>query len=353
MIDKPSPQGIHIRVTDFPHPFVRFAVVFAVALCCAAPAPADEPDDETRAAWQKMSEYGDGFVVWESSRSGRWRVWRRDLNGANLKQLSPEEQGRDHLCPHLSPDGTRLVYLSFPAGKEIYEEGKPADDVALHLIRTDGAGDRVLVGSARKHSGGNRSAVWFDDQRLAYIDNQGVTQELDLNSSNSTPLTAEGKKEHGLLINAAKTHATEYPTAFLPYEREKLAVVSRANLPGCESYFTHDGRWGFWMGGAGGPINRFDLASEQPTAIIAKDDPRMPKGRAYLYFPMVSRDGRFLAFGASPNQHDHSKSDYDVFVARLDPGKLELLDRPVRYTFDKATDRYPDVFARSGGAAAK
>jgi hypothetical protein len=33
-------------------------------------------------------------------------------------------------------------------------------------------------------------------------------------------------------------------------------------------------------------------------------------------------------------------------VARLDPGKLEVLDRPVRYTFDKATDRYPDVFAR-------
>jgi hypothetical protein len=328
-------------------------LVFALAIAfrlCAAPLLADEPDVETQAGWKKLSESGTGLVVWESSRSGRWRIWRRDLDGANLRQLSPEEPSRDHLCSHISPDGTRLVYLSFPAGKQIHEEGKPADDVALHLIRVDGADDRVLIPSARSHSGGNRSAVWFDDQRLAYVDNRGITQELDLKSGKSAPLTAEGRKDHGVLINATKTHATEYPTVFLPYDPGKRSVVSRASLPGCEPYFTHDGRWGFWMGGAGGPINRFELATEQASPILNKNDPRMPKGRAYLYFPMVSRDGRFLAFGASPNQHDHSKSDYDIFVARLDPAKLELLDPPVRYTFDPATDRYPEVYVRLAAA---
>lgn len=320
-----------------------------MALCWrAAPLAADDPDAETRAAWRKLAELEQGFIVWESNRTGSWRLWRRDLDGKNLRQLSPEESGREHRCPHLSPDGTRLVYLSLPPEGE---NGPPSSAMALHLINADGSGDRVLVASARSHAGGDRAAVWFDNQRLEYVDDQGVTQELDLQSGKTTRLTANGRPKNGFLINAAKTHATDYPTTFLPYDRRKLSVVSRSTLPGCEPYFTHDGRWGFWMAGAGGPINRIELASEQTAAILNKDDPRMPKGRAYLYFPMVSRDGRFLTFGASPNQHDHDKSDYDIFVARLDPSALEVLDRPVRYSFDKGTDRYPDVFARAAAAS--
>lgn len=328
------------------HPPARGWLACGLAVAClaagwrAAPARADEPDSATRAGWQKMSELGQGFLVWESNRTGRWRIWRRDLNGENLRQVSPEEAGRDHRCPHLSPDGTRLVYLSFREGDN------PGSDLVLRLMNADGSGDRVLIASARSHAGGDRAAVWFDDQRLAYMDHEGITQELDLKSGKSARLTAQGREKNGFLINATKTHATDYPTKFLPYDREKQSIVSRADLPGCEPYFTHDGRWGFWMAGAGGPINRIDLASEQSAPILNKDDPRMPKGRAYLYFPMVSRDGRMLTFGASPNQHDHDKSDYDIFVARLDPGKLEVIDRPVRYTFNAATDRYPDVYAR-------
>jgi hypothetical protein len=70
----------------------------------------------------------------------------------------------------------------------------------------------------------------------------------------------------------------------------------------------------------------------------------MPADRAYLYFPMSSRCQRLFAFGASPDQHDHATSDYDIFVAPARPDTLELVGNPVRYTFNKATDRYPDVF---------
>ena len=45
-----------------------------------------------------------------------------------------------------------------------------------------------------------------------------------------------------------------------------------------------------------------------------------------------------------PDQHDHATSDYDIFVAPANPETLELTANPVRYTFHKATDRYPDVF---------
>ena len=53
-----------------------------------------------------------GLVTWESNRSGAWRIWTRRLEGSPARQLSPDEPGRQHCCAHLSPDGSKLVYLS-------------------------------------------------------------------------------------------------------------------------------------------------------------------------------------------------------------------------------------------------
>ncbi|MGE5192391.1 MAG: LamG-like jellyroll fold domain-containing protein [Deltaproteobacteria bacterium] len=338
-MDRPRPPRLVFPLRLALPLFVATVVNAAQAVAIAE----EQPDPDTRAGWRRLSEEGSGFVVWESNRTGTWRVWRRNLDGTDLRPLSPEEKGRHHFCPHISPDGTRLVYLSYPAGKSEYVPGNPKSGVALHLMNADGSGDKVFVPAARAY-GGDRAAVWFDNQRFAFIDGEGFTQEFDLQSGKSRRLTAEGHKENGFLINAAMTHATTGSPTFCPFDAKNARMTPQAAQGGCEPYFTHDGRWGYWMGGAGGPINRFELATRQISPILNKDDPRMPKGRGYLYFPMASRDGRFFTFAASPNQHDHDKSDYDVFVCRLDPKKLELIDRPVRYTFDPATDRYPDVY---------
>ena len=120
-------------------------------------------------------------------------------------------------------------------------------------------------------------------------------------------------------------------------------MLPRRDLGGCEPYFSHDGRWGYWMPGAGGPIDRIDLATGEVSTLVHKNDPRLGE-RGYLYFPMVSRDGRLLAFGASAGEHDHFRSDYDIFVFPTDPETLEIVGPPIRLTDDPATDRYPDVF---------
>jgi hypothetical protein len=61
---------------------------------------------------------------------------------------------------------------------------------------------------------------------------------------------------------------------------------------------------------------------------------------------MTSADGRLFAYAASTGrqQHDHHKSDYEIFVAESDPRTLEVLGRAVRFTRHPATDRYPDIF---------
>ena len=302
-----------------------------------------------------MSQLGSGFVVWESNRTGRWRLWRRELDGSGLRQISPEESGRDHFCPHLSPDGTRLVYLSYPAGSDTYQEKTPHGGVPLYLMRTDGSGNKRLTGSARAY-GEDRAAVWLDNDHLVYIDGEGFTRRMDVRNGKSSRITEKGHGDQsfsqGFLINVTQTHATTGDPTFSLYDASHARITGQSALGGCQPYFSHDGKWGFWMGGAGGPINRIDLKTRQVSPILKLNDPRMPKDRGYLYFPMVSRDGRMFACAASPNQHDHFTADYDIFVARMDPKTLEVLGTPVRYSFHPGCDRFPDVFLASSKLAA-
>lgn len=73
-------------------------------------------DIDTPAYWlpaqRELARLADGVLVWESRRTGTWRIWTMRLDGTHLRQLTTDESGRDHYCPKLSPDGRKLVYLS-------------------------------------------------------------------------------------------------------------------------------------------------------------------------------------------------------------------------------------------------
>jgi len=309
------------------------------------PASLDTPDD-WRERWQEMGKLGRGFLVWESNRTGRWRIWYRNLDGSGLRQLSPDQEGRNHFAPHISPDGTQLVYLSYPVPRNAYQPHAEGVLVPLHLLNIGDGSDGVLVPNARSYKQ-DRAAVWLGNRELIYIDGRGNTQQLDVASGEEHPLTVDPHPGFGFLINPSLTHATlGRPPTFSLYDPEQRGIALRRAEDGCQPYFSHDGRWGFWVENNGGPVRRIDLVAGETGDILDRDDPRMPEGHGYLYFPMLSSCQRLLAFAASPSrsQHDHFKGDYDVFVGRVDPLSLELIDEPVRYSFDPGTDRYPDVF---------
>ncbi|GIX08126.1 MAG: hypothetical protein KatS3mg115_2529 [Candidatus Poribacteria bacterium] len=254
----------------------------------------------------------------------------------------PETPDREHQAAHIAPNGEYLVYLSYPKGRTTYSEQPWAAE--LHLIRTDGSNDRVIIPEARAY-GQSRAVVWLSDTQFVYIGGDGRTYRYDLATGQSTVLVQEPPRDKpGWLLDPTLRFAVwGYPASVFVYDPERKQVSLRQELGGCEIYFAA-GRWAVWMDDAGGPIGKVDLLTGQEGHILQKHDPRLPEGRGYMYFPMVSRQGDLLAFGASPDQHDHMSADYDIFVIRTDPTTLEPIGRAVRYTFHPATDRFPDVY---------
>jgi hypothetical protein len=292
--------------------------------------------------WQQLARFGDGYVVWESNRSGQFRLWQRQLNGSGLAMLTPDD-GHEHYAPHICPDGTRIAFFRYAKGTSVYSKKKNPQrgETALCLINRDGSGLKALTQDARiSETGGDRGVVWIDDERLIFVNWGGAPCILSL-PTGQVEILAD--TQDACLVNASLTHAFKR-VSFMPFDAPRRKITPRKGLGGCEAYVSHDGKWGFWMAGAGGPANRIHLSTGKVSEIVERKDPRFPKDRNYIYFPMVSRCGRLFACGASPGSHDHFTSDYDIFVAAMHPGTLSLIDQPVRYSFDEATDRYPDVY---------
>jgi hypothetical protein len=296
--------------------------------------------------YEALSALGDGFVTWESRRKGKWRIWMRPLDGSAETQLSPDEPGRDHVAAHISPDGRHVVYLSLPAPHDDFDPMPQKVRAPLHLVRLDGGRvveDRILVPNARTYQQ-SRAALWVNARELIYLAPDATTRQIDIVTGAEKVLIPHPQTRFPLLVNATHTHATNGSPTFSIYHEADGTVSRRARLSGCQPYFTPDGRLGYWVADAGGPIQKLDLMDGTSSVVVDRDSDRLPKGRGYIYYPMASADQRLMAFAASNGKHGHFDVDFDVFVAPLDPERFEVIGPAVRFTFGKEIDRFPDVF---------
>lgn len=348
----------------------------AVPACGQPPQAVDEPESLGQALGSQR--LGAGFVVWESARGGDWRIWTRRLDGSGLRQLTSDErasgaegsatrrQGSEqHCCPHLSPSGRRLAYLSRAVPRERDARREVAGTLLLLDLDRDpvspGDPPRVLSTAARTYGRGHRAVVWRNEHELIYLDAQGRTLLLDVERhlagqpGAARVLVDQQDAELGWLIDPTLRYATTGVPSFSLFQPAAVGedrsgrIAERRELGGCEPYFSADGRWGVWVHGAGGPLRAMRLDNRETTTLLRKNDSRLSE-QGYTYFPMLSRDARLLAFAASPGGHDHYASNYDVFVAPVDPSTLQLLADPVRFTDHPGSDRYPDVYLQPPAA---
>ncbi len=121
--------------------------------------PSDGPEYSPDGEWIYFnSEMG-------SERAGHAQLYRVRTDGTGLQQLSSDE--RVNWFPHLSPDGSRMVYLSYPPGTT----GHPADKtVLLRSMPPEGGPYRDLVELQGGQGTFNVNSWAPDNQRFAYVE---------------------------------------------------------------------------------------------------------------------------------------------------------------------------------------
>lgn len=79
------------------------------------------------------------WIYFNSNRSGRWELWRMPADGAGEEDKLAEQVTDDapeDWFPHFSPNGEKMVWLSFPAGTEGHNDKMPG--MVLRMCDTPG-----------------------------------------------------------------------------------------------------------------------------------------------------------------------------------------------------------------------
>ena len=99
-----------------------------------------------------------------ASKPGHAQIFRMRADGSGIEQLTFDS--RVNWFPHLSPDGAKVAYLSFPEGTL----GHPPDkDVLLRLMSPTGSDQRTIATFFGGQGTINVNSWAPDSQRLAFV----------------------------------------------------------------------------------------------------------------------------------------------------------------------------------------
>ena len=104
----------------------------------------DHPANDTAPTWSP----GGTEIAFISDRSGKYRVYKTDINGEKVSQLT---KGGDDWGPAWSPDGKWIVYNTLQPDRFVY----------LYITSADGKKPRALARAAEK----GRNATWSPDSK--------------------------------------------------------------------------------------------------------------------------------------------------------------------------------------------
>jgi hypothetical protein len=276
-----------------------------------------------------------GKVVWGSSRTGSHQIFLMTLPELTIYQLT--NHPHVNYFPRVSPEGNRIVFARSQK-KWVSERDQIPWDIYLYNLETgkenlvvrngnfplwmpDGQGILFLRGYQVliRDLVSRRERIIFDG-RLPALEGEPSTPELFPGNPDLLAVTLRGKNNGVFLVDLSRGTKT------LLSENACEATW----LPGTSELVWVE------VGGKGGTFLQAS-AVQRPGKRIFMD---LPFSFSHEYFPRVSRDGQWLIWGASEGDHEHDLADYEIFLWRLGAP----WEKTVRLTFNKANDRFPDIF---------
>ncbi len=328
-------------------PLVLLGVLLAVVPTAFARGSRDA------AALQAMEDLAagrPGVVCWQSRRTGSLRIFCCDLDGANLRQVSPDVPSMDHIAPLISPDGSKVIYYqTILLSDSNYYADHTGDMMMVEADDTDGSSARTLVADVRTYFE-CRFARFIDDDRIAYIGSDHHGYVYSRSQDSSSKIFDYPYQEFGALPNRQLTHAVDGENRIFTIHNPGPSgtLTEEQDYDGCEGNMTHDGLYAYRVKGGwpGHDFMRMRLSSWEEENFFECPNPRLPSDQFYQYFPQLSSCQEFLALGASRDreEHAHWDSDYDIFVVPIDPVSYQETGDAVKYSFSDATDSYPDAW---------
>lgn len=339
-----SPAGVAVR--DHPVAFYAKVVVAGVApallavaiahlpppVAAHAAGPADRPSAaEVQALGAAGAEFG-GELVFDSTRSGTFGIWRVRLDGSPPVVVadSPEHE----MYPDVSPDAAWIVY----ARAVTLSKRSPSE---IRICRPDGSDDRRLADD------GTFPTFLPDGRSVLFERDRARVMRVSLEGGEPQEVFPGPRGFGGYAVVKPRVSPDGRRIVFISNRGSRRGwQVWLADLEsgavrhlgaGCEPAWHPDGRRvvfireGGMMQGTGIAIRAVD--DGEPTVLLDLDAPL-----GHEYFPAITADGQWLMWGACrPGQHDHLayESNYQIFIRRLPDGP------PVRVTFDGWNNRWP------------
>lgn len=123
----------------------------------------------TKGGFNDGPEYSpDGKYIWyNSTNSGLMQVWRMERDGSEQTQIT--ENRRNNWFPHVSPDGKRVVYISYGPEQLEPHEHLPNMPVELWLMDADGENQHKILSLFGGQGSINVNSWAGDSKRFAFV----------------------------------------------------------------------------------------------------------------------------------------------------------------------------------------
>ena len=110
----------------------------------------------------------DGRHIWfNSTRSGLMQLWRMEADGSDPVQMSFDES--NNWFGHVSPDGEKIVFISYKKGDVEIDKHPPNKNVQLRLMSSRG-GDFKVIAELFGGQGTINVNSWSpDSRRIAFV----------------------------------------------------------------------------------------------------------------------------------------------------------------------------------------